>query len=511
MLTSRAVRPAHAKSLRARVAAAALALLGGAAGAPAEGPPSGRLYVVLWFDTEDYILPPSDDAAKRVAELLTRQGVRATFKVVGEKARTLERRGRQDVIAALARHEIGYHSNTHSQHPTPAEYEASLDWATGVGEFDRRERPGFDDVRRVLGQTPSCYGQPGSSWAPQSYAALQKWGVKVYLDEGRQVGLDGKPFWYGGLLNIFNTKEGSELHPNDDWSNVAQARERFREFYDRMTTRPEGGLVSFYFHPCEFIHREFWDGVNFARGANPPREDWKLPPMKAPEESERAFRYLEELVAYIKSLPRARFITASEALGIFKDDAQGRTYTPEDLLRIARRVEPEVSFQVHDRFTLAASEVFALLNRHVARLARKAPVGPLVLDGTPFGPASPFEGGGAVGADVAWSQLSRAVADVAEYLEKNRQIPDAVWLGSTPVSPESYLVALAQVTLGGTEPPASIHLGPARLAAGRYVADDAPELWDWVIFPSGFRAPRLMGLARLQAWTLKPAQAIPSP
>ena len=116
-----------------------------------------------------------------------------------------------------------------------------------------------------------------------------------------------------------------------------------------------------------------------------------------------------------------------------------------------------------------------------------------------------------MGADVAWSQLSRAVADVAEYLEKNRQIPDAVWLGSTPVSPESYLVALAQVTLGGAEPPASIHLGPARLAAGRYVADDAPELWDWVIFPPGFRAPRLMGLARLQAWTLKPAQAIPSP
>ena len=48
------------------------------------------IYVTLWFDTEDYILPQSDYAAKRVAEMLTRLGVKATFKLVGEKARTLK-------------------------------------------------------------------------------------------------------------------------------------------------------------------------------------------------------------------------------------------------------------------------------------------------------------------------------------------------------------------------------------------------------------------------------------
>src|SRR5438105_5021973 len=63
------------------------------------------VYVTLWFDTEDYILPPSDDAAKRVAEMLTRLGIKATFKVVGEKARVLDERGRRDVISALLKHE----------------------------------------------------------------------------------------------------------------------------------------------------------------------------------------------------------------------------------------------------------------------------------------------------------------------------------------------------------------------------------------------------------------------
>ena len=491
--------------------------------ARAQAPPSGRVYVIIWFDTEDYILPQSDDAAKRLAVFLTQQGVRATFKIVGEKARVLEQRGRRDVIGALVQHEIGYHSNTHSQHPTPAEYEANLDWASGVEEFDRRERAGFDDVRRILGQTPTCYGQPGSSWAPQSHAALKKWGVNVYLDEAGQVGLDGKPFWYGGLLNIFNTTEGGKLRPNDDWSNLAEAKERFQEFYLRMTSRRDGGIISLYFHPCEFIHREFWDGVNFAHGANPPREEWKLPAMKDPAEGENAFKYFEELVKYMKSFPLVEFVTASQALRLFRDTAQRRTYSTDDLTAIAGQVDPEVSFQTHDDYVLAASEAFLLLNTYVAGVIRKSPPQPIFLDGTPVGPAGPPTGvtpGFSPASDnavlkdgatfeVPWSQFSRTALDVADFLEKEKQIPNEVWLGSTAIPPESYLVALAHVTsrlLVKAEPPESVEIAPAQLAAGKYVADDSPDLWGWVIFPPGFHAPKLMGLARLQAWTLKPAR-----
>ncbi len=99
--------------------------------------------VILWFDTEDYILPADDDAALHIAEFLTQSGIQGTFKVVGEKARTLERRGRTDVIEALKKHEIGYHSNFHSVQPTPAVYLNALGWDDGVAEFNRRERPGL--------------------------------------------------------------------------------------------------------------------------------------------------------------------------------------------------------------------------------------------------------------------------------------------------------------------------------------------------------------------------------
>jgi peptidoglycan/xylan/chitin deacetylase (PgdA/CDA1 family) len=470
-----------------------------------QGP--GTVYVVLWFDTEDYILPQSDDAALRIAQMLARQDVRATFKVVGEKGRTLERRGRRDVIQALAQHEIGYHSNTHSQHPTVAEYEEPLDWESGVEEFTRRERPGFDDLRRIFGKTPTCYGQPGSSWAPQSHAALKQWGVKVYLDEGKQVGMDGQPFWYGGLLNIFNTTDGLKLRPNDDWSNLAEAKANFQESYARITSDKRGGVISLYFHPAEFIHAEFWDAVNFIHGANPPREEWKLPPMKTAEQQEKTFKYLQDLVAYMKSFPHVQFLTASGALGLYRDQAQGRAFQDWELVEIARRVHPEVTFQEHGDYNLSASEELALLSQFVARRIRKSPAGPVRLQRTPAGPSLRLNEDDRE-IQVAWSQFSRTVLDVADFIHENRQVPSAVWFGSTAVSPERYLHALAQAASGileSGEPPKSVAVGPAHLDAEKYVADDSPELWGWVIFPPGFHAPNLMVLAKLQAWTLKPA------
>jgi hypothetical protein len=104
--------------------------------------------------------------------------------------------------------------------------------------------------------------------------------------------------------------------------------------------------------------------------------------------------------------------------------------------------------------------------------------------------------------------VARAVLDVQDDLDKTGRIPSAVWLGSQSISPESYLVGIAQAARSIVDKalmPDSISFSPARLAAAEYVADDSPDLWDWVIFPHGFHAPRLMSLAKLQAWTLKPA------
>ena len=469
---------------------------------------AGKVYVVLWFDTEDYILPPSDDAAKRLAAFLTDQGIQATFKVVGEKARTLERRHRNDVIAALKKHAIGYHSNTHSQHPTPAEYESLLDWESGAAEFTRRERPGFDDLQRVFQQKPCCYGQPGSSWAPQAFPSLASWGVGLYLDEAEHVGLDGQPFYYGGLLNIFNTKEGPQLRPNDDWSNLEGSKAKFHQFYEQMTGNG-GGLISLYFHPCEFIHSQFWD-MNFARGANPPREQWQIFPQRLPDSRERAFHYFEQLVLYMKSFPEVQFITGPQAIRLYADGARGHRFSAREIAAIASQVQSEVNFQDRGTYTLSPAEILTLITeRMAARPGRTGVDSGVTLPFTVYGPSLPSPEL-TEPVDAPWSQFEHSLQDLRMFIQRNRQIPSAVWLGSKPVPPEAFLVAMAKI-IGKNEkrgvPPEKVTIAPARLATAKYVAADSPELWSWPIFPQGFHSEHLVELARLQAWTLKPAKA----
>src|SRR6476646_452109 len=207
---------------------------------------AGPVYVVLWFDTEDYIEPASDDAALRIAKDLTAEGVKATFKVVGEKARVLESRGRRDVIDALSRHAIGYHSNWHSVHPTPAEYLLRLGFLDGAEEFERREGPGVADLKRIFGTQPVCYGQPGSSWGPQSNLGLRRLGIPVYLDEGEQVGVDEQPFWYGNLLHVYHMGRNTFRARLDAGAQDAAANQKFDEAADRLAARG-GGLISIYY------------------------------------------------------------------------------------------------------------------------------------------------------------------------------------------------------------------------------------------------------------------------
>jgi hypothetical protein len=463
---------------------------------------AAKVYVILWFDTEDYLLPASDDAALHLAKFLSGEDVRATFKVVGEKARTLERRNRADVISALKKHEIGFHSNFHSTQPSPALYLSQLGWDEGVREFDRREGAGRTDIERIFGQTPTCYGQPGSSWGPQSYGAMTQWGMKVYLDAGSHVNLNDRPCYYCGILNLYklaHTLRADLNHPQE----LPRAQERFAQARKDLLAEG-GGVVSIFYHPCEFVHKQFWDGVNFSRGVNPPREKWKEPPAKTAEETRICYQVFEEYVRFLKRFPEVRFITASEAARLYRDRARDHRFTSAEVGTIAKAVGDEVSFQSHTDYALSASEVFGLLNAYVAG----CPVEQLTVRTTPLGPTGRIPlMSETVTTDA--SQFQRTCRDVADSLDKHGRIPSAVWMGSRPVPPEAYLAALArlaQLRLKGEEMPDTIEIKPAKLVAARYVADDDPKkLWGWVIFPPGFRAPALMELAKKQVWTLKPA------
>lgn len=467
------------------------------------------VYVTLWFDTEDYILPQDDGAAKRLAELLTRLGVRATFKVVGEKARVLESRGRRDVIAALKRHDIGYHSNTHSQQPTIAVYLQNAGWEDGRAEFYRREARGARDVERIFGMKPSAYGQPGSAWAPQAYPALRDMGIDMYLDEADHVGIDDQPFYYGGMLNVFKMRSNVARMELSGGESLTAGKARFTRAYEQLRSQG-GGTISIYYHPNEWVHAEFWDAVNFSRGANPPRADWKRPRTRPEAETEQAFRDFEEYVRFIKTRPAVRFVTATDLKRIYRDEAATREFGRDEVLRFARDMRKAITFQRSEGYALSAADVFSLLNNAMAAFIERRQFPAATKIAALDGPARSYvpPTGVARSSRFPWEAFAAAVADTADFCRTTHRVPDEIWVGSESLSPADYLAMLAQavddVSSTGTVP-AQVARMDGRFTADRYVAADAPALWGWIIFPQGFHAPRIMELARLQAWTLKPA------
>jgi len=474
--------------------------------------PAGQVppvLVTLWFDTEDYILPQDDEATKRLAELLTRLGVRATFKVVGEKARVLEQRGRADVIAALRAHEIGYHTDTHSQPPTVAVYLQHAGWEDGVAEFLRREAQGARDVERILGRPLTAYGQPGSSWAPQVYPALRRMGIRLYLDEADHVGLDDQPFFYGGMLNVFRMRSTLARMELNGGASLAEGKARFEAAAARVRARG-GGTVSIYYHPCEWVHAAFWDAVNFSRGANPPPSAWKQPGVRPAAETEAAFADFERFIAFIKEQPGIRFVTASDLVRLYRDEALARAFTRDDLPALARAAQEPQTFVRRDGHALSAADVFCLLTDATAALAQQGALPSSVSLRALDGPAERFVPavGGPSSPSFPWEAFARATIDTAAFTRSTGRVPSEVWVGSESLSPSDYLAtlgALVEAAAKTGRPPARVARRGGVFIADRHVAADSPDLWDWPIFPKGFHAPRIMEMARLQAWTLKPA------
>ena len=101
-----------------------------------------------------------------------------------------------------------------------------------------------------------------------------------------------------------------------------------------------------------------------------------------------------------------------------------------------------------------------------------------------------------------------ACRDVHSALRNGHRIPNEVWMGSTAIPPSDYLATLGGIVeelVQSEKPRETILIRSGNFTADQYVAEDSLGIWGWVIFPEGFHAPKIMELAKLQAWTLKPA------
>ena len=92
----------------------------------------------------------------------------------------------------------------------------------------------------------------------------------------------------GGLVVVVHLHEqGSPIVPQHRVGRV-----EFDRAADELAARG-GGVISIYYHPTEFVTTEFWDAVNFAKGAYRERAEWRRPRRRQPSSPKGATRTAE--------------------------------------------------------------------------------------------------------------------------------------------------------------------------------------------------------------------------
>ena len=303
----------------------------------------------------------------------------------------------------------------------------------------------------------------------------------MYLDAGNQVGLNDQPFWYGGLLYVFNMGQQTFRAGLDAGEEDTAAYATFDKAAAKL--RAQGGVISIYYHPNEFVNTEFWDAVNFSHGANPPRDKWKLPRARSAEDSERCYRVLGKFVEHMKSSPDVQFVTARDLPTLYKPALPNRG----DRRIFAEHLRSRITFLVSGNESYSPADM----------LLELLGVEPQVVDGPTARSKTTLH------ADtISRSMLRSASLEAASFIRHSHRLPNQVFIGADTLSLPDFVATLAAAETTQSE---SIPVVPGQLAFERYFATDAAKSFNWVIHPENFAAPELLELAKLQGWTLKPA------
>lgn len=456
--------------------------------------------LIFSFDSEDYETPAADDAEKWWAETMTKYGITACACVVGELARVLRERGRKDVIHAMAQHEVAFHSDMHSAHPTWAEYLDECDWQQGVERVMREESKGINDVREVFGQHPSSWCKPGASWGPQVAHAMVQMDVPVFCDSPFEAER-GQPLWYDNCLFL-------KYHTSFDRYFGVPHEERLnkmKEDFAALCDAHDGGYLVMYTHPCRLFTAQFTD--TFRYGNNPPREQWSPAPLRSAQDIAELQQDFDAFLKWVVSQPNVTLTTYRQLFAEYHPTA-APWLNVKDVLTFHPSNRP--TFQRFDGFYLSPAEQFGVLVHAAAalgatgRLPDAIPVRRL-LGPTDTPPMDVSSGG------VSASDFLEAALCIDALCTQTGCIPAKICLDSGAIGPHTLMQAAARVLTEWQttqQLPQSVNIHPVSEYPAFTEREDFQRFkfkGNWSIFPPDFEGNNVLEMIRLQAWTAKPA------
>jgi hypothetical protein len=463
-----------------------------------------KTYVSVCFDVEDYITPASegiDDIPKWLADIMTEVGVTGTFFIIGEKARSLESRGRQDVIAAMARHDIGSHTNHGSIHPTVTEILEFADWDSGVEQMLYNEGAGFEELERISGIPVRTLGRHGGSYGPQLVYALGQLG-KGYVYS--PIFLPGhNAVWFCNTLN-FHGDYGF-------FDDTYYKDELFNPLFDsvqRSFQKDIEGLdvVAFFgCHPTKVRSEQFWD-FNYYYGANPPLDSCKAPALRPLESMETAKKNFKRLMQFLKSQDYIRITTMNDLMGRFS--YQKDFITRPELKNYAETVLKNHAVVIDPYFSpaemleaLAESlNGFIQIGTIPRKTARISPLGPMEMPDTIPGISV-----------ITMDQAKVLASKTYNWIKDHGNLPAWLNVGDQHIGTGSLLALFSEMyldVLSGDlkESYRIIPFDPWPKENEQAIISEVEGCKDWPVHKLDLDMSNIVKLTRLQLWTLKPAR-----
>ncbi len=480
------------------------------------------MYAILSFDTEDYITPESDEIALDVAKILWEEGLRGTFNVVGEKARALLMRGRQDVIRALAQHDVTVHTNLHSTHPTMSEYLEDKGWEDGVAEWLLREEPGVKSVSEIFGRYPIAWNAAGRGWGPQAGAGLRRLGIPLLQSSKTHI-RDGDVHWFAGTLTypmehaLPDCGKYYEDDASDDdyeWfddilGNDKAFEKKLLSFANQIEEayRKGVGFVNLcMFHPTKLRSLAWWDYINYMDGVNPSRDAYKMPPAKPQEEIERALINFRRLITFVRDQTPVQLLTLSELVGVYSETE--RLVSLKDVVEMATRASDTGELFTED-WRASPAELLYLLTIWAENPNAFASMG---MEHVCFveGPINPApEQYQAMSFE--WPSLQNLANRAREFIRLNQRVPTVLEQNGSHIGPATLFLALAHAlalfSLKGSFPrKIQVQVGSQTPSIGEELSLDVHQnVPGWVHKPD--LDVSLIALhTKLQSWTLRPAR-----
>jgi hypothetical protein len=464
-----------------------------------------KTYVVVAFDVEDYTTPASegiDDIPKWFAEIMTEEGVTGTFFVIGEKARSLEKRGRFDVISAMAKHDIGSHINYGSIHPSVTEQLEKADWDEGVKKMFEQESDGFRDLERIFGVPVTALAKHGGSYGPQLVSAVGQLNAGFVYSP---LNLPGKnEVWFCNTLNFYGEYGG--------FDNVYFKDELFEPIFDTLKVRfpklvQESEVITFFAcHPCKVRTKQFWD-FNYYYGANPDSAEWKTPELRSIESMETAKKNFRRLMKYLKGRDDIELTTFRHLMEVYS--GQREYISARELEEIAGKIIKENTVIIDDHFSPA--EVFAGLVKSInkfksdkklpGKLKRTSPLGPKEIP-----PEKP--GISKIAAENAFRLAQKADDHITQY----GILPSYLEVDNGSIGIGSLLALFSKLYIDlSSGKPADEYIIPAFDAYPKInekiISRRIEGNKSWPVHRRDLNMDRIVEMTLCQLWTLKPAFA----